>query len=187
MYGFGKIDPKVWAPSLKNGAVVRSLWRRWNKNGPGVLLGSQAFQRGFIRRNPPRDDEARLKSLLPRRWWSPKGETFVLTTIYFVVLNIVLSKSTWKVWKRRLESLWADLVSLRAESIAVCMQRSSFRRRSQSWETSFDCSEMKIRALPGVEVRTQQWGLGLDFKSSEHNRIFHDFSCGPYRQLRIAL
>ena len=28
-----------------------------------------------------------------RRWWSPQGETFV-TTIYFLVLNIVLSKST---------------------------------------------------------------------------------------------
>ena len=25
---------------------------------------------------------------------SPKGETFVVTTIYFLVLNIVLSKST---------------------------------------------------------------------------------------------
>ena len=40
--------------------------------------------------------------------------------------------------------------SLRAESIAVCMQRWSFRRHSLSWETSFDWSEMKVRALPGV-------------------------------------
>ena len=29
-------------------------------------------------------------------------------------------------------------------------------------------------------LHTQQWGLGLDFKSSGPNPIFHDFSCGPY-------
>ena len=38
-------------------------WRHGNKNGAVVLLGFQAFQRGFIRRNWPRDDEARSKSL----------------------------------------------------------------------------------------------------------------------------
>ena len=36
-------------------------------------------------------------------------------------------------------------------------------------------------------LRTQQWGLGLDFKSSGPNPIFHDFSSGPYLQLRIAV
>ena len=36
-------------------------------------------------------------------------------------------------------------------------------------------------------LRTQQWGLGLDFKSSGQNPIFHDFSCGPYLQLRIEV
>ena len=36
-------------------------------------------------------------------------------------------------------------------------------------------------------LRTQQWGLGLDFKSSGPNPIYHDFSCGPYLQLRIAV
>ena len=56
----------------------------------------------------------------------------------------------WKDWKKSLQSLRAELQSLRAELIAVCMQRWSFRRRSLSWETSFDWSEMKVRALPGV-------------------------------------
>ena len=40
-----------------------STTRHGNKNGAVALLGFQAFQRGFIRRNRPRDDEARLKSL----------------------------------------------------------------------------------------------------------------------------
>ena len=141
MYGFGEIELKVWVPSLKR--RYRSFpWQRGNKNGAVALQGSQAFQRGFICRNPPRDDEATLKSL-----------------------------------EERLESL-------RAESSAVCMQRWSFRRHSLSWETSFDWSKIEIRALPGV---SQQWGPGLDFKSSGPNRIFHDFSCGPYLQLRIAV
>ena len=61
-----------------------------------------------------------------------------------------MTKLDWKVWKKSLQSLRAELQSLRAESIAVCMQRWSFRRRSLSWETSFDWSEMKVRALPGV-------------------------------------
>ena len=59
MYGFGEIEPKVWVPSLKMAlsfvplATRKQKWRR----------RFQAFQRGFIRRNRPRDDEARLKSL----------------------------------------------------------------------------------------------------------------------------
>ena len=62
MYGFGEIEPEVWVPSLKR--RYRSFpWRHGNKNGAVILLGFQAFQRGFIRRNRPRDDEARLKSL----------------------------------------------------------------------------------------------------------------------------
>ena len=36
-----------------------------------------------------------LHQRLARRWWSPKGETFVLTTVYLLVLNIVLSKLIW--------------------------------------------------------------------------------------------
>ena len=104
----------------------------------------------------------------------------------FVEIGQEMTKLGWKVWKKSLQSLRAELQSLRAESIAVCMQRWSFRRRSLSWETSFDWSEMKVRALLEF-FRTQQWGLGLDFKSSGPNPIFHDFSCGPYLLLRIAV
>ena len=68
----------------------------------------------------------------------------------FVEIGQEMTKLGWKVWKKSLQSLRAELQSLRAESIAVCMQRWSFRRRSLSWETSFDWSEMKVRALPGV-------------------------------------
>ena len=88
-----------------------------------------------------------------------------------------------KVWKKNLESLRADLESLQAEYIAVCMQRWSFRFRSLSWETSFDWSEMKRRAFPGVfshpTVRT--WP-GFAIKKTPPN-----FSCGKYLQLRIAV
>ena len=68
----------------------------------------------------------------------------------FVEIGQEMTKLGRKVWKNSLQSLRAELQSLRAESIAVCMQRWSFRRRSLSWETSFDWSEMKVRALPGV-------------------------------------
>ena len=68
----------------------------------------------------------------------------------FVEIGQEMTKLGWKVWKKSLQSLRAELQSLRAESIAVCIQRWSFRRRSLSWETSFDWSEMKVRALPGV-------------------------------------
>ena len=68
----------------------------------------------------------------------------------FVEIGQEMTKLGWKVWQKSLQSLRAELQSLRAESIAVCMQRWSFRRRSLSWETSFDWSEMKVRALPGV-------------------------------------
>ena len=68
----------------------------------------------------------------------------------FVEIGQEMTKLGRKVWKKSLQSLRAELQSLRAESIAVCMQRWSFRRRSLSWETSFDWSEMKVRALPGV-------------------------------------
>ena len=76
----------------------------------------------------------------------------------FVKIGLEMTKLGWKVWKKSLQSLRAELQSLRAESIAVCMQRWSFRRRSLSWETSFDWSEMKVRALrwvsPHPAVRT---------------------------------
>ena len=68
----------------------------------------------------------------------------------FVEIGQEMTKLGRKVWKKSLQSLRAELQSLGAESIAVCMQRWSFRRRSLSWETSFDWSEMKVRALPGV-------------------------------------
>ena len=61
----------------------------------------------------------------------------------FVEIGQEMTKLGWKVWKKSLQSL-------RAESIAVCMQRWSFRRRSLSWKTSFDWSEMKVCALPVV-------------------------------------
>ena len=48
---------------LKNDAIVRFLGDTGAKMAPSFLLGFQAFQRGFIRQNRPRDDEARLKSL----------------------------------------------------------------------------------------------------------------------------
>ena len=62
MYGFGEIEPKVWVTSLKT-ALSFVPWRHGTKNSAVALLGFQAFQRGFIRRNRPRGDEARLKSL----------------------------------------------------------------------------------------------------------------------------
>ena len=68
----------------------------------------------------------------------------------FVEIGQEMTKLGRKVWKKSLQSLRAELQSLRAESIAVCMQRWSFCRRSLSWESSFDWSEMKVRALPGV-------------------------------------
>ena len=64
----------------------------------------------------------------------------------FVEIGQEMTKLGWKVWKKSLRSLRAELQSLRA----VCMQRWSFRRRSHSWETSFDWSEMKVRAFTGV-------------------------------------
>ena len=68
----------------------------------------------------------------------------------FVEIGQEMTKLGWKVWKKRLQSLRGELQSLRAESIAVCMQRWSFRRRFLFWETSFDWSGMKVRALPWV-------------------------------------
>ena len=61
----------------------------------------------------------------------------------FVEIRQETTKLGRNVWKKSLESL-------RAEYLAVCMQRWSFRRRSLSWETSFDWSEMRRRAFPGV-------------------------------------
>ena len=58
----GKLSRKCEYPPQKR--RNRSFpWQHGNKNGAVALLGFQAFQRGFIRRNWPRDDEARLKSL----------------------------------------------------------------------------------------------------------------------------
>ena len=71
----------------------------------------------------------------------------------FVEIGQAMTKLSWKVWKKSLQSLRAELQSLRVESIAVCMQRWSFRRRSLSWETCLDWSEMKVCALPGVFPR----------------------------------
>ena len=48
---------------LKNGAIVRSLGDTETKMAPSFCWDFKLFQRGFIRRNRPRDDEARLKSL----------------------------------------------------------------------------------------------------------------------------
>ena len=68
---------------LKNGAIVRFLGDTGTKMAPSLLLGSQAFQRGFIRRNLPRDDEPRLKSLEEKPWipaggpWVPAGGPLV--------------------------------------------------------------------------------------------------------------
>ena len=55
------------------------------------------------------------------------------------------------------------------------MQRWSFRRRSLSWETFFDWSEMKVRALPGVSphpaVRT--WpGFQIKWTQPDFLRFF---------------
>ena len=104
----------------------------------------------------------------------------------FVEIGQEMTKLGWKVWKKSLQSLRAELQSLRAESIAVCMQRWSFRRRSLSWEPPSTGPKWKF-VLSLEFLRTQQWGIGQDFKSSGPNPIFHDFSCGPYLQLRIAV
>ena len=48
---------------LKNGAIVRSLGDTGTKLAPSLCWDFKLFQRGFIHRNRPRDDEARLKSL----------------------------------------------------------------------------------------------------------------------------
>ena len=142
----------AWFSNLPGAFPIRKSKRIFQKSYIYVaLLGSQAFQRGFIRRNPPRDDEARLKSL-----------------------------------EKSLESLRADLESWRAESFAVCVQRWSFRRRSLSWKTSFDWSEKKICAVPGVSSHpavTTRPGFQIKWTQPD----FHDFPCGPYLQLRIAV
>ena len=93
----------------------------------------------------------------------------------FVEIGQEMTKLGWKVWKKSLQSLRAELQSLRAESIAVCMQRWSFRRRSLSWATSFDWSEMKVRALPRVSphpaVRT--WpGFQIKWTQPDFSRFF---------------
>ena len=99
----------------------------------------------------------------------------------FVKIGQEMMKLGWKVWKKSLQSLRAELQSLRAESIAVCMQRWSFRRRSLSWETSFDWSEMKVRALPGVSphpaVRT--WpGFQIKWTQPDFSWFFkRDHTC----------
>ena len=93
----------------------------------------------------------------------------------FVEIGQEMTKQGWKVSKKSLRSLRAELQSLRAESIAVCMQRWSFRRRSLSWETSFDWSEIKVRALPGVSphpaVRT--WpGFQIKWTQADFSWLF---------------
>ena len=101
----------------------------------------------------------------------------------FVEIGQEMTKLGWKVWKKSLQSLRAELQSLRAESIAVCMQRWSVLCPGKPPSTG-----PKWKFVLSLEfLRTQQWGLGLDFKSSGPNPIFHDFSCGPYLQLRIAV
>ena len=49
----------------------------------------------------------------------------------FVEIRQGTTKLGRKVWKKSIESLRADLESLLAESIAVCMQRLSFRHHSR--------------------------------------------------------
>ena len=72
MCGFRNLAESV-STLLKNGAIVRSLGDTGTKMAPSLLLGCQVFQRGFIRRNPPRDDEARLKSLEKKPWVPADG------------------------------------------------------------------------------------------------------------------
>ena len=99
----------------------------------------------------------------------------------FVEISQEMMKLGWKVSKKSLQSLRAELQSMREESIAVCMQRWSFRRRSLSWETSFDWSEMKVRAFPAVSphpaVRT--WpGISNQVDPTRFFMIFHaDHTC----------
>ena len=68
----------------------------------------------------------------------------------FVEVRQETTKLGRNVWKKSLESLRVDFEPLRAEPIAVCMQRWSFSRHSLFWKTSFDWPEMKRRAFPGV-------------------------------------
>ena len=66
MCGLGEIEPKVY-PTKKR--CYRSFpWQRGNKTGVFALLRFQAFQWGVMRRNLPRDNEARSKSLDEKPW-----------------------------------------------------------------------------------------------------------------------
>ena len=96
------------------------------------------------------------------------------------------TKLGWKVWKKRLESLRRTLSPCgRSQLQFVCSGRAFVVVLCPGKPLS---TGPKWKFVLSLEfLRTQQWGLGLDFKSSGPNRIFHDFSCRPYLQLRIAV
>ena len=122
---------------------------------------------------------AKIKSNDLRKSFPARKDLKLSNVVSLVEIGQETMKLGRKVWKKGFESL-------RAEHIAVCMQRSSFRRGSLSWETSFDRFEKKRSAFPGVSSHPAV-RPGLGFKSKRLHPIFNDFSCGPYLKLRIAM
>ena len=96
----GKLSSKCEYPPQK--WRYRSFpWPHENKNGAMALLITQTFQRGFICRNRPRDDEARFKSfkeepsVRARGPWVPAGgvncslyAAMELSSSFFVLGNL---------------------------------------------------------------------------------------------------
>ena len=150
MYEFGEIEPKVWVASLKTAISFVSLATR-NKNGAVALLGSQAFQRGSICRNPTRDDDARSKRLEEKPWvpaggpWVPAGGP------------------------------WVPAGGVNCSLYAAMEFSSSFYvLRNLLWPSTGP----KWRVVLSLEfLHTQQWELGLDFISSGPNPISADNTC----------
>ena len=66
------------------------------------------------------------------------------------------------------------------------MQQKSFLRRSLSWAThsSRPVRNEKAHFTWGVVAPSSE---DLTWVSNQGDMIFHDFSCGPYLQLRIAV
>ena len=128
-------------------AFIR-IWENWAESGSTLLKnGAIVCFHGNV------------KKMAPSFCWHLKLSTEV--SFDFVKIRQETTKLGRNVLKKSLESLRGKLESLRAEYIAVCMQRWSIRRRSLSWKTSFNWSELKMRAFPGVcshpAVRSWPW------------------------------
>ena len=114
------------------------------------MLGFQAFQRGFIRRNRPRDDEARLKSL-EEKPSVPAGGAAVPAGGVNCSLYAAMELSS--------------SIYVLGNLLRLVRNESS----GSPWSFSAPSSE------------------DLAWISNQVDPIFHDFSRGPYLQLRIAV